>query len=252
MAPVDPRVSRPLRGPARGAGAPARRSARAHVGTPSPRHRRAAAHRRRRSRARCPARAWARSCRWSGTRRPRRSCSISAPSRRGWRPSATMPRSRRDGPVARSSSRAARPMNSVLSHPTTQPSPAWSGVMPGPSSCPCSGNPASSRSVSRAPNPAGAIPCARTASQKSVGDVRRHGALDPVLSGVARARDQARHALPVERLDAEAVHGRRVRRHAGRVAPGPGAPGSRRWPVRSSRRGRRAPRPLGSCSTRWA
>ena len=47
---------------------------------------------------------------------------------------------------------------SALSHATTQPSPACSGVMPGPSSWPCSGRPASRRSVSRAPSPAGLMP----------------------------------------------------------------------------------------------
>ena len=40
--------------------------------------------------------------------------------------------------------------------------------MPGPSSCPWSGSPASSRSVSRAPNPAGTTPWPSTASQNGL------------------------------------------------------------------------------------
>ena len=40
------------------------------------------------------------------------------------------------------------------------------GVMPGPSSWPCRGNPASRRSVSRAPRPAGTTPASSTACQK--------------------------------------------------------------------------------------
>ena len=66
------------------------------------------------------------------------------------------------GPLpARARPRAAsRPRKSPLSHRTTQPSPACSGVMPGPSSWPCNGRPASRRSVSRAPSPAGVTPAA--------------------------------------------------------------------------------------------
>ena len=121
----------------------------------SRRRRRAAGRRRRSGPGRCPARAWARSCRWSAGRRSGRPPAISAPSRRGWRPSPTTPRNRRAGPAAFSSSSAARPTKSPLAQPTTQPSSAWSGVMPGPSSWPCRGRPASRRRVSRAPSPAG-------------------------------------------------------------------------------------------------
>ena len=54
---------------------------------------------------------------------------------RGGRPfSARRPRNRRCGPASRSASSAARPLKSPLSQRTTQPKPAWSGVMPGPSS----------------------------------------------------------------------------------------------------------------------
>ena len=61
------------------------------------------------------------------------------PSRGGWRPSVVSPTSRRATPRSRSAIRAARPRNVGLSQPTTQPSPACSGVMPGPSSWPCRG-----------------------------------------------------------------------------------------------------------------
>ena len=59
---------------------------------------------------------------------------------------------------------APAPRKSPLSQLTTQPRPACSGVMPGPSSWPCSGRPASRRRVSRAPSPAGSIPAPSTAS----------------------------------------------------------------------------------------
>src|SRR5207237_1419456 len=75
--------------------------------------------------------------------------------RGGRRPSVVMPRSLRVIPRSFSAARAARPRKSSLSQPTTHPSPACNGVMPGPSSWPCSGRPDSRRNVSRAPNPAG-------------------------------------------------------------------------------------------------
>ena len=84
------------------------------------------------------------------------------PVRGGRRPSVAMPTSRRDGPEAFSASSASLPMNSV-SNATTQPRPACNGVMSGPSSWPCSGRPASRRSVSRAPSPAGVAPASATA-----------------------------------------------------------------------------------------
>src|SRR5271166_1991113 len=89
------------------------------------------------------------------------------PWRGGWRPSARRPRRSRRGPSARSASRAARPQNSPLSHPTTQARLAWRGVIPGPNSWPCRGSPASSRRVSRAPRPAGTAPVPSTASKKA-------------------------------------------------------------------------------------
>ena len=81
------------------------------------------------------------------------------PSRGIWRPSTTRPRSRRATPrvllgLERRRGRGSRPCRSA----PPSPSPACSGVMPGPSSWPCSGSPASSRSVSRAPSPAGVMP----------------------------------------------------------------------------------------------
>ena len=93
------------------------------------------------------------------------SASTVAPSRGGWRPSATRPLSSRRGPSARSRSSAARPRKSPLSHPTTQPRAAWRGVIPSPSSWPWRGRPASSLRVSRAPSPAGRTPVPSTASQ---------------------------------------------------------------------------------------
>ena len=55
------------------------------------------------------------------------------------RSSATSPHSTRCGPAARSASRASRPQNRSLSHPTAQPARACSGVMSMLRSCPCSG-----------------------------------------------------------------------------------------------------------------
>ena len=56
------------------------------------------------------------------------------PARAGRRPSVAMPNSRRAMPCGRSARAASRPRNDGLSHATTQPSPACSDVMPGPSS----------------------------------------------------------------------------------------------------------------------
>ena len=63
--------------------------------------------------------------------------------------------------------RGSRPCRSAR----PRPDPACSGVMPGPSSWPWSGRPASSRSVSRAPRPAGVIPASsRRCQQRAAAD----------------------------------------------------------------------------------
>ena len=230
------------------------RRQRGRVGPPSPRPRRAAARRRPRSPARSPARAWARSCRWS--RMPTRSrppTYTSAPSRNGWRPSATKPRRRRVGPLARSSSSAARPMNSPLSQPTTQPSPAWSGVMPGPSSWPCSGRPASRRSVSRAPSPAGVDALRRGRPPRSAQrDLGRHGTLDAVLTRVAGARNQARRTAPFEAVDGEPADRRGLRRHPRQPCAGFGPLHGDDGPPCGHVRPADGLEHVGSCSRRWA
>ena len=81
--------------------------------------------------------------------------STSSPAAAGAASPTSRPCSRRRTPAARSASSARRPRNGPLSQPTTQRRPACSGVIPGPSSWPCSGSPASRRRVSRAPSPAG-------------------------------------------------------------------------------------------------
>ncbi len=90
-----------------------------------------------------------------------------------------------------------------MSQLTTQPSPACSDVMPGPSSWPCSGRPASSRNVSRAPRPAGSTPAPVTASHTSTALRRGHRELDTVLARVAGAGDDAPDPVPLDRGDAE-------------------------------------------------
>ena len=157
-------------------------------------------------------------------------------------------------PGSRSASSAALPRNAGLFHPTTQPSPACSGVMPGPSSWPCSGRPASSRSVSRAPSPAGSTPAPSTARHNAGGRLGRHGHLDAVLAGVAGAGDQARRC-PSQREpgDAEAADGGRLGRHrrpARSRASGPCTAMTARPAVTSvAAHGVEHP---GRCSRRWA
>ncbi len=80
--------------------------------------------------------------------------------------------------------------------------------MPGPSSWPCKGRPASRRSVSRAPRPAGLTPAATTARQKARGDLGGDGALDAVLARVAGAGDSARHPFELEVRHGEVAHRR--------------------------------------------
>ena len=123
--------------------------------------------------------------------------------------------------LAFSRSRAARPRNpSGFDHDTTQPRPACSGVIPGPSSWPCRGRAASRRSVSRAPSPAGCTPVASTASQNEAATSAGHGALDPVLAGVAGAGGHAGLASPGELGHPEAAHARPPRETTGQALPG--------------------------------
>ena len=160
-----------------------------------------------------------------------------------------------DGPVARSSSSAAPAEKSPLSQPTTQPSPAWSGVMPGPSSWPCSGRPASRRRVSRAPSPAGVTPGRQRRGPEAPGRLDRDGTLDAVLARCSRypatrqvtpSHSKRRHA----EIGAPRPPLRDDRRQASARASGPlhgdDGPGTR-WC-----RLRRWPRPPGWCSRRWA
>ena len=79
--------------------------------------------------------------------------------------------------------------------------------MPSPNSWPCRGRPASSRSVSRAPSPAGSTPAASSASHTARRGGNRHCDLDPVLAGVTRAGDGARGARDLDALYTEALHG---------------------------------------------
>ena len=85
------------------------------------------------------ARARARSCRWWSPPPPGRRRRTGHSARGGRRPSVAIPRSSRATPRSRSASSASRPRNVGFVHETTHPRPACSGVMPGPSSWPCSG-----------------------------------------------------------------------------------------------------------------
>ena len=130
---------------------------------------------------------------------------------------------RRPARARRSS--ASRPRNSGLSQATTQPRPACSGVMPGPSSWPCSGSPASRRSVSRAPSPAGCDAGSDDRRPQVGGGGGGHGDLDAALARVAGAGDRARRRRPTSTCaDPEPARPRRppgTRRPAARSAPGP-------------------------------
>ena len=123
------------------------------------------------------------------------------------------------------------PRKSPLSHPTTQPSPAWSGVMPGPSSWPCSGSPASRRRVSRAPSPAGATP----ASEHGVPEARR----PPRRARRTRRRPRrcsrsrpprSRRPRQSKRRHAEAAHRGGLRGDRGQPAARPRVPARRSPP----------------------
>ena len=174
------------------------------------------------------------------------STSTAHPARGGRRPSVAMPTRWRATPASRSASSAARPRNVGLPHATTQPRPACSGVMPGPSSWPCNGNPASSRSVSRAPSPAGTMP-APTIAAHSVGrGLGGHGDLDAALARVAGAGDRARHAVATRRGRRGSV---RRRRHRGTPSPGGRSPADPARPARRARASSRARRwPRGTRS----
>ena len=153
----------------------------------------------------------------------RRRASTGYPSRGIWRPST---RGRAAGGRCRAPApprAAARPRKSPLSKRTTQPSPAWSGVIPGPSSWPWSGSPASSRSVSRAPSPAGRDP---GVEQRPPHRRRRragHVQLDAVLAGVAGAGDPAAR----RRRTRAARTAKRGDRAPRRARPRPAAPAPR-------------------------
>ena len=144
------------------------------------------------------------------------------------------------------------PRNAGLPHATTQPSPACSGVMPGPSSWPCSGSPASRRSVSRAPSPAGWMPAPTIAAHRSPARVGRHRDLDAPLAGVAGAGDHARRRPPRRVGDAEPPDGRRLRRRPSPADRAPPGPARRARPARGWSRGRRRRRAPGRCWRRSA
>ena len=156
------------------------------------------------------------------------------PGRRGagGGPRRTSPRRRRATPRSCSAASASRPRKSPLSHATTQPSPACSGVMPGPSSWPCSGRPASSRSVSRAPSPAGAKPGAehRVPQRRRPRRPARPPRRRPRPCSRCR-RPTQRHALP-----------RRPRPRGSRpTAAASGATAARRAPGRRALHGEHGP-----------
>ncbi len=130
------------------------------------------------------------------------------------------PEAAQHAPGSARPSSAWRPRNpDGLSQATTHPRLAWSGVMPGPSSWPCSGNPASSRRVSRAPRPAGGTPASSTACQRPSAASRRHRELHAVLTGVAGPGGRAGRPPPFERGHPEAADGRRLRHDRRQPAP---------------------------------
>ena len=88
--------------------------------------------------------------------------------------------------------------------------------MPGPSSWPCRGRPASSRRVSRAPRPAGVTPVATTASHTEAACARARPARRRPRQ-VARARDHARVAQHLDLGDGPAGDRRGPRGHRGQA-----------------------------------
>ena len=154
------------------------------------------------------------------------STSTAHSARGGRRPSVAMPDEQTGGAGVALGSRAALPRNTGLLRPTTQPRPACSGVIPGPSSWPWSGSPASSRNVSRAPSPAGRTPAARSRPQLAARQRARPSRRPSPC--VARAGD--RQPMPFHGIWATLNRRRpwpRVTR--GRTAPAGRAPGRRGW-----------------------
>ena len=215
----------------------------AHVdGRPVRRRRRRAAGRRGRCRGRGPAR----SSRWSRRRSSVPSTSTGLPSRgrapalggdAPQPPARARPRARPRAPPC--------PGTRGFDQATTQPRPAWSGVMPGPSSWPWSGSAASRRSVSRAPEPGGL-------------DARgEHGVPEPGR-GAARARTPRRRPRPCSRCRRRCTARRRQVKRATRNRPtsaASGATGASRarasgpWTARIARSSVTSPPPTAS-STR--
>ena len=163
--------------------------------------------------------------------RPRPSTTTVAPSRgRLATSSPGRPRSRR-ATRGRARPRGRRGHGtSPLSQPTTQPSPAWSGVIPGPSSWPCRGRPASRRRVSRAPRPAGATP--------------------GVEHGPTEARRPRRRARRTRRRPRRCSRCRRRRSRPRARRSGPRRSGARR--PRRARPWRGPSRAVGPCTARIA
>ena len=98
----------------------------------------------------------------------------------------------RGPPLARACASASRPMKSRSSgsNATVQARPDSRGWWVSSMSLPYRFMPASRRSVSRAPRPAGATPCARSARQASAASGGRQHDLEAVLAGVAGAREE--------------------------------------------------------------
>ena len=117
-------------------------------------------------------------------------------------------------PRSRSAASGPRPRKSPLSNRTTQPSPAWSGVMPGPSSWPCSGKPGFEPQ-----RVAGAEPGREDAGAEEAPPARRRAR--------ARARGARRRPRRCSRCRRPSPARRRRRpaapRSAATVGPSPGA-----------------------------
>ena len=92
--------------------------------------------------------------------------------------------------------------------------PASTGVVSSSMSLPYRQSPASSRSESRAPSPAGATSGCAASIRSANASARSAGTrnLEPVLAGVAGARDQAGDAADLDRAHAHEGQLRRIRR----------------------------------------
>ena len=95
-------------------------------------------------------------------------------------------------------------------------------MIPGPSSWPCNGRPASRRSVSRAPRPGGRHPGGQHRLPERAGRLGRHRALHAVLAGVAGPGHGHRHPVPVHPGHPEPLHRGRLGAHLGQPGPGLG------------------------------